>query len=1113
MKLCFKKGLALVMAVLMVMSTFGTMVFAADNIIDVNCEHENNEVYSTKYHAPTCESYGYDQVNFCHDCKFYYIPDEHVIPKTDHDYTVTHEHNGDVVTKISVCKNCGDVKLEDISNSTWELAQAADNCTLGSELVYKCTWTDCDVTKTVKGDGHNYVLRFDLDTYVKPTCEKDGNLTVTCEDCDYRAEIVIKKLNKNNGQCTWVEIDRLDATCTEDGYVKYECSECHAPKTEVLPATNHANYTIKGYNPEKRCEAYIECNDCDYEGTKHLPDPAMIRTEEVAPTCFSYGYRYEICLYCGEHVAEFVLDKLDHKAGDPVHKDADCLNPGSTYVYCVNEFEINGQKVACGAILSQSPEEENPALGHADGQWVILAGDEPTCVAPGKETFVCPRCNAPILDENNAVQTRVVAPDTENGHDLIGDPSKGSGSKITTDPTCTLWGEISVWCILCGMRDAHVNNLDIPEGWTNWYDGFVFEGTDEEVKKALEDKAIVEVAEGVYIYAQFDIRPLGHKWGAIVETTPMNCLHDGIGTSTCERCGVTSTEVVTIPCNPFAHDMSKAVLQPDHPDNRPATCTTPAYLMYKCGDCNRYFAEPTGTALDHKFVELDPGYAVNGCTGDGKLPTVQCSVCDAYKYDDTNKVLLDGSVIKAPGHTKVEVKAAPATCTTDGWNMDGWYCSVCGEKSDPALAKLLATGHDMTFVEFKVTCDSDGFLFFGCKNCGMETLEASYIDGFVYSTGHTWGTPVVIAPTCTEEGYTKIACTVCGEFEKKDPTPALGHTNAAGETIPDKCYPEFDHDFDADCVRCDHDIHTWFVTMHPGSCIWEYKYELYLCTVCEYQEARNIEKDPYPQHFPGTEVVITPPTAGAPGLKEIKCANPECDYTWTEEIPALGGFVFNTEVSAYNINTNSFTKKAVNSGYLAVTISMSGNDVELWGAQMSVAFDAEVLEFDAAKTQSYNAENVLTGKFNAVTTSTGAYVNIALSYTDDKKDNYLLDDDDVPYATLFFKIKDDKYGMTLDFDIIDGSELIVDKDNKVLSAVMYDSNEIDVYELGNVLIDGARNIQDANAIMAILDSATADKTNELADIDKDGEVTVKDFELMMLIIVDPAQYTVYLNVK
>ncbi|MBQ9151652.1 MAG: hypothetical protein IJX72_05320, partial [Clostridia bacterium] len=86
MKLCFKKGLALVLAVLMVMSAFSTMAFAteADDIIDVNCEHKNNEVYSTKYHAPTCSAYGYDQVNFCHDCSFYYIPDEHVIPKTGH---------------------------------------------------------------------------------------------------------------------------------------------------------------------------------------------------------------------------------------------------------------------------------------------------------------------------------------------------------------------------------------------------------------------------------------------------------------------------------------------------------------------------------------------------------------------------------------------------------------------------------------------------------------------------------------------------------------------------------------------------------------------------------------------------------------------------------------------------------------------------------------------------------------------------------------------------------------------------------------------------------------------------------------------------------------------
>ena len=43
------------------------------------------------------------------------------------------------------------------------------------------------------GDGHDYVLHFE--TIVKPTCEKDGKLTVTCNDCAYKADVIIYKLN------------------------------------------------------------------------------------------------------------------------------------------------------------------------------------------------------------------------------------------------------------------------------------------------------------------------------------------------------------------------------------------------------------------------------------------------------------------------------------------------------------------------------------------------------------------------------------------------------------------------------------------------------------------------------------------------------------------------------------------------------------------------------------------------------------------------------------------------------------------------------------------------------------------------------------------------------
>ena len=445
------------------------------------------------------------------------------------------------------------------------------------------------------------------------------------------------------------------------------------------------------------------------------------------------------------------------------------------------------------------------------------------------------------------------------------------------------------------------------------------------------------------------------------------------------------------------------------------------------------------------------------------------------------------------------------------------YCKRCGEKSSDTLVEVPALGHDITYKVFEATCDKDGFIFYGCKRCGMSTLEASFIDNYVYSDGHQWEVGVVVEPTCDEQGYTMNVCTVCGATEKYDFKDALGHKNAAGEVIPEHCTAEFDHEFDTNCVNCKQnvDVHAgnWFVTHQPGSCIWEYQYDLFLCTVCKYQEARNIDKDPYPQHFKGEGKVIVAPTAGKAGVMEYTCTNPNCDYTWTEEIPALSGLVFDADVSAYNINTDAFTNKAVNSGYIAVTITMSGTDIELWGAQMSVAFNNEVLVFDAEKTEAYNANNVLKAVFNA----DGAQVNIAASYTNNQSENYTLNGE-VVYATLFFKVNADKYNLDLNFDIIDESAMVNDKDNDLLTATYTDSENIHVYELGNVLVneetgkptDAYRNIQDANVIMNML-ATPGDDTDELADIDKDGIVTVKDFQLLMLIIVDQNNYVSYIE--
>ena len=63
--------------------------------------------------------------------------------------------------------------------------------------------------------------------------------TRTCANCN----------ETESEKHTWTETDRKDATTTEDGYVKYSCSECSAEKEEILPAIT-ADVLWAGYEEQ-----------------------------------------------------------------------------------------------------------------------------------------------------------------------------------------------------------------------------------------------------------------------------------------------------------------------------------------------------------------------------------------------------------------------------------------------------------------------------------------------------------------------------------------------------------------------------------------------------------------------------------------------------------------------------------------------------------------------------------------------------------------------------------------------------------------------------------------------------------------------------------------------
>ena len=74
----------------------------------------------------------------------------------------------------------------------------------------------------------------------------------------------------------WVEIKEKSkpATCTEDGYTFYECSECGDTKTETIKATGHhfGEWEItKEATTTEEGEKQRKCEDCDYIEKESIP--------------------------------------------------------------------------------------------------------------------------------------------------------------------------------------------------------------------------------------------------------------------------------------------------------------------------------------------------------------------------------------------------------------------------------------------------------------------------------------------------------------------------------------------------------------------------------------------------------------------------------------------------------------------------------------------------------------------------------------------------------------------------------------------------------------------------------------------------------------------------
>ena len=187
----------------------------------------------------------------------------------------------------------------------------------------------------------------------------------------------------------------------------------------------------------------------------------------------------------------------------------------------------------------------------------------------------------------------------------------------------------------------------------------------------------------------------------------------------------------------------------------------------------------------HPFVHVERTEPT--CTEDGNIEYRYCPDCDLYFADAACTVIIEeeDTVLAALGHDYVTGVINP-TCTEQGCTVH--TCSRCEDRYCDNQTEAL--GHDMTLFEEKApTCTEDGYKAHAyCARCeeyfadGTGTRPIEYDSIVLTAIGHNYRAEVV-APTCSQKGYTEYTCENCGDVYRDHYTDRLAHEFEDGQCI------------------------------------------------------------------------------------------------------------------------------------------------------------------------------------------------------------------------------------------------------------------------------------------------------------------------------------------
>ncbi|MBQ8210165.1 MAG: leucine-rich repeat protein [Clostridia bacterium] len=201
---------------------------------------------------------------------------------------------------------------------------------------------------------------------------------------------------------------------------------------------------------------------------------------------------------------------------------------------------------------------------------------------------------------------------------------------------------------------------------------------------------------------------------------------------------------------------------------KPATCAAKGEKTFVCSVCDDSYTEEIAiNARNHTGNNEVRNASKETCAADGYTGDTYCKDCGTK--------IATGTVIKATGsHTyDAGTVTKAATCTETG--VKTYTCSVCKTTKDEVIAKNPSNHTGGTEVRNSIvaTCTKTGYTGDTyCNDCGEKIADGTTIPADSSNHSHS---SQVIAPTCTEAGYTVYTCE-CGDTYTADEVQATGHS-------------------------------------------------------------------------------------------------------------------------------------------------------------------------------------------------------------------------------------------------------------------------------------------------------------------------------------------------